>query len=299
MRQQTKSGIRWATLAACAAVALTIAGCGGGGGSNPPAPDDGGNSAAPPDSGGGGGGGSNPPAATNSSAEGMWQWVFPGGSGFDRIIVLDDGSFWATYGDLSQYYSDVTDPNMTYMINGVERGSFSVTGNRYMASGTDIPFGYEQDITSLSASGTVSAKDTLTIDNNAFETLSYDASYDQPVTVASLAGNYISTHIGSGYPYLTNDAPGTVTITAGGTLTLGGDVAGCAASGTIAQHQTPRGPVGVFDIKLTFSGATCPLGNGTAGTGIAYLTDAGAFLEAIGFTADSTKAFAFRSHRAQ
>jgi hypothetical protein len=129
---------------------------------------------------------------------------------------------------------------------------------------------------------------------------SYDSTYDQPVALALLAGSYISTNIGSGYPSSTeiDYAPGTLTITSGGALTLGSDTAGCAASGTIAQHNTPRGPVGVFDISLTFSGATCPLGNGTTGAGIAYLTDSGAFLEAIGYTASNTSAFVFRAHRA-
>jgi hypothetical protein len=318
MSQRTKLSIREAALAACAVVAFILVGCGGSSSSAPAntgsatttTPADG--ATTTPVSSSDGTTATNTPASTRSVAEGMWQGKIENSS-FERWIFLDDGTLWLTYGDItpngnvvgtdSGHFVTTSDPNLTYGINGVGRGSVSVTGNSVTASGTQIDFFDPELSISGSRTGTVTAQNTLTLISATGNptSYSYDATYDQPVALASLAGSYISTNIGSGYPFSTeeNYAPGTLTITSGGTLTLNSDTAGCAASGTIAQHNTPHGPVGVFDISLTFSGATCPLGDGTTGIGIAYLTDSGAFLEAIGYTASSTSAFAFRAHRAQ
>jgi len=308
MRQQTKPGIRWAALAACAVVALTFAGCGGDSG-NPSAPDDSGGNTAPPAP-GGGGDSTNPPAATRSAAEGVWQFTTGTGSGsYDRLIILGDGTYWGVYGELNSSAGWTWDPSAqiwvhannvdVYQPGGVTHGTVGLTGNSLTGTGADINWNpsYSEN---YNFSGTVSAQNTLTQDGSLWD-YSYDAnaSYDQQVTLASLAGQYSSTNTGSGYSSYPNPyVPGAFIITATGVLTLASDPVGCAASGTIAQHQTLHGPVGVFDIKLTFSGATCPLGDGTTGTGIAYLTGNDDFLEVIGFTSNKG-AFTFRGLRTQ
>jgi hypothetical protein len=307
--QQTTSGIRAAALAACAAVAFTLVGCGGSSSSAPAntgsatttTPADG--ATTTPASGSDGTTVTNTPASASSTIEGMWLSDPYTQGPFDRYIFLDDGTFWETYGDFNQNMEDV---NLTYGINGVSHGSISVTGNTYtmLASQSDVNPAYNTINGNASGSLALVPNTTLTLTSsspNVFSiSFNYDPTYNQPVALASLAGDYVSTNTGSGYPFSDNYAPGTVTITADGALTLSTDTAGCAANGTIAHHITSHGPIGVFDLNLTFSGATCPLGNGIAGTGVAYLTDGGAFIEGIGLTSGNTNEyFAFRAHRAQ
>jgi hypothetical protein len=310
MGQQAKSSFSWAALAVCMAATFALAGCGGDGGSDSSASGGSAGNGSGGSSGSNGGDNNNttPPAATRNAAEGRWEWEFTGGSGFDRLFIFEDGTVWHAYGDTNWNYTPQlrTDPNLEYIINGVEYGSASFSTNGVTGSLSDIDWDSPGVVSHYNFSGTVSAQNQLTVVNtttgSSGEPMTYDPSYDQPIALTTLAGNYVSTHLGPGYPHDSIGyayAAGTVTITSGGVLTMT-DAAGCAASGTIAQHQTSRGPVGVFDIRVTFSGATCPLGNGTVGTGIAYQSQGqgGTFLEAIGVTGNNAAAFAFRAHRA-
>ena len=85
----------------------------------------------------------------------------------------------------------------------------------------------------------------------------YDAAYEQPATLASLAAAYAGS-MGSSR----GSQAAVVTVSATGNIA--GTAAGCAFQGSVAPH----GDVGVYEVALTLSGGLCPFLE--TATGIAY-----------------------------
>lgn len=213
-------------------IALALAACGGGGG--------GGNSDGnAPTSG----------SVTTNTAEGMWSGTTNNGANLTGV-VLDNGSFYATY-------STKSSPNV---ISGVILGTgqsnngsyvstdaldFNFGGDGLGVSPTTVSAGYSPKA-SLSGSLTYANAPTSTF------TAQYNPVYEQPASATLAAGTYSGNTVssaGSQTAFMTLQANGTVT----------GVVAGCNFSGT----ASPRGSVNVFNLSLTFHGGTCLFGTST------------------------------------
>lgn len=247
------------TTLACA-LGLGLTGCGGGGGDND-------NNA------------STPPTApsTRSAAEGIWCGTASNGL-VENFVVLDDGQAWGFFGvgTCGGYIS----------IDGSYHGTVTVNGNSISGFGTEYDFG--SGILNLSVAGTVSAaQNQLTFTSPVALTANYVNAYDQPATLASMAGSY------SGPAETTGGFSPQVRITvSGSSLTMPADAAGCSAQGTITPHVTQRGvTVGVFDVNMRLSGGSvCVLGSGVTTQGIALLTADGQILTG-GLTANGSQGF--------
>jgi hypothetical protein len=118
--------------------------------------------------------------------------------------------------------------------------------------------------------------------------------YDQPASLTSLASQYAgvsATTAGSGSVLQTS------MVIAGSNIIMPADANGCSASGTMTPHSTSHGTVGVFDLSLTFSGASCPLNDpltdGTTVNGIAIRQAYGNLLQIMTATPNGSKDFFF------
>jgi len=244
------------------AFGLGLTGCGGGGGDS--------GTSAP-----------TPTPTTRTAAEGSWCAIEPDGS-IDQIILLDDGSAWGLYGEgvCGSSYTDIYD---------MYHGTYTINGNNVSVSTTEFDYSSFTSGSGYLISGTASAQSALNLVSNgsiAF-TMSYLNAYDQPASLAALAGNYS----GATATTAVYGAPtGNLTIS-GSTWSMPADVNGCSASGTVAPHSTAHGVVGVFDLSLTFNSASCALGNGTTVKGIAIQSSDGNQVYAMTVTPDGAKDF--------
>ena len=175
-----------------------------------------------------------------------------------RAIILDDGTYYILYSD-PRGARDA----------GVLQGSATAAGGQITSSDAmDFPIAIAAETLDAAKPATVSgsyvAKSGLQltiVEGTVTRTLTatYDASYDQPASLAAAAGSY------SGY---TGHAGGalnaTFTVDASGRLT--GENSACAFSGTI----TPHGSVDVFDFTVAAAGAgLCIFGHGPI-SGVLY-----------------------------
>lgn len=212
-------------LAAAGMLCAMLAACGGGS-------DD---SAAPP-----------APAAT---AEGFWAGRASTGTDV-ALAILENGDTWGYYASGG------------YLV-GALAGSTSFSGNQLSGSGKDFNLLY-RTVTPGSYTGTFSAKDSVSIklsDGSTF-TGSYDARYDQPASLAALAGSYS----GQGVTGTTAPQSASITITASGAVSMPA-VSGCSASGTATPRTSGKN---IFDITITFSGSACALGSGAVVKGAGF-----------------------------
>ncbi|MEO8485085.1 MAG: hypothetical protein ABI585_01990 [Betaproteobacteria bacterium] len=188
-----------------------------------------------------------PPGETRTTAEGFWVGTTNTGRTL-VVVVLDDASFAAIY----------THPGQPFVFAGAIQGSStSVNGVFTSVDAKDFSFAAHavgpgsvqadyvpKDTMSGSETG-ISGTETFTVD--------YDDTYDQPATLAALAGSYTGSLSSVGGQQLA-----TMTIAAGGAVT-GGTASGCTFAGTAA----PRGSVNLYNVGVTFGGGTCPLAGAT------------------------------------
>lgn len=202
----------------------------------------------------GGGGGDDdgpavqtPPAAT---AEGFWGGTSSTGVSV-ALAVLESGETFGVY----------TTPSGS--IVGALYGNTSSSGTSLTGSGKDfnIP---SRTVGTGSYSGTFTAKSrvNVTLSNGSNFSGSYDPAYDQPASLAALAGTFSGIGVSGTSPAQSTS----VTISPAGAITVPASL-GCSASGA----ATPR-PSGknIFNVTVTFSGSTCALGNGATTTGVVY-----------------------------
>jgi hypothetical protein len=186
------------------------------------------------------------PAAT---AEGFWEGSASTGVEV-ALAVLENGETWGVYTS-----------NGTLV--GALYGNTTSSGTTLTGSGKDfnIP---SRTVSSASYSGTFSSKSTIKVSTSAGSSFSgsYNAAYDQPASLAALAGTFSGWGVSG-----TSAVQGiSATISSAGAITVPTSL-GCAATGTAKPRASGKN---VFDVTVTFVGASCALGNGTSTQGIAY-----------------------------
>jgi hypothetical protein len=189
-----------------------------------------------------------PPVVT-ASAEGFWGGAASNGTGV-TFVVLETGETWGLYA-----------PSAATIIYA-SYGNTSVNGTSVSSSGTDFSL-IGSSVFGGGFTGSVATKSSLNVTTfgGVSSSSTYVASYDQPPSLASLTGNYSGTSTTGRSPPVSI----AMTMSALGVFSSVG-LNGCAANGT----ATPR-PSGknVFNISVTFTGASCALGDGSLATGIA------------------------------
>ncbi len=185
-----------------------------------------------------GGGGDSTPASA-ATAEGFWTGTASSGYSV-ALAVLETGETWGFY------ESNGTVVGALYGNTSSSGATLSGSGRDFdLVKGTVLPYTY---------SGTFSAKSTINVTTSGGATVTgtYDASYDQPASLAALAGTFSGQGIA-------------VTVSPSGTITVPAAL-GCFVTGTATPRPTGKN---VFDVVATFTGASCALGDGTTTSGIA------------------------------
>ena len=223
-----------------------------------------------------GGGGSDAPAVANSvtttAAAGFWEGTASTGAAVS-LAILEDGQTWGVYTSGNQ-------------IAGALYGVTASSGTTISGAGKDfnIP---TRSITSASYTGNFVANNRISLNSSGGGSLNatYVAAYDQPASLAALAGTFQ----GTGITGTTNGQAVPITVSATGAITVPGTL-GCGASGT----ATPR-PSGknIFDISVTFSGTNCALGNGAVTTGVGYFNAATRRLSVLALNAAKSDGFIY------
>lgn len=194
---------------------------------------------------GGGGGGE------TASAEGFWVGTTAKGTTVN-LAILENGETWGLYGNSSS-------------LTGAVYGITSTSGTSLSGSGYGFDFG-----TRTSGSGTytgsVTTKGSISINVSDGTTLTgaYDASYDQPASLTTVAGTY------TGWAVTGGIAPQATTVV----VDVNGNISSSFVSGSLicstSGKATPRASgKNVFNVQLTFTGNYCALGNGTVVNGVA------------------------------
>jgi len=175
-------------------------------------------------------------------AEGFWVGTTATGTALYGI-VLDDASYYFIYVLRGS-------PTFSGFVHGTatsaNRQFNSSDGRNLLAAMGVFPATIAGPyVPKASMSGSVSSG----IGDDTY-TLAYDASYEQPASLASIVGTYTGTL--STADAVTNTA---ITITNAGVLS-GGAFSNCSLSGSV----TPRGSVAVFDLLIATTGAACAFG---------------------------------------
>ncbi|WP_422845466.1 hypothetical protein [Acidovorax sp. M2(2025)] len=219
--------IAWGGLLA----ALVLSACGGG--SDDPAP--------PP--------APKPPATVVQGVEGLWN-----GATTDSLdvfgVVLENGETWSLLSD------------KTGAAVGLSQGSVQTTGaDAVSGSARYLNFVDEAHITDrkstpVSYSGKYVVRDSVqvTAANGVKFAGSYGVLYEQPAVVSELPGTYA----GTGFGNQVREPLVSLSISDAGLVSVP-SYPGCSVRGTVVPRASGRN---VFDLPLTFSGATCPVGDG-------------------------------------
>lgn len=214
----------------------------------------------------GGGGGdeaTTTPTTTTASAEGFWNGTTTTGTQVS-LAVLENGETWGIYGSGNT-------------VIGALYGNTTTSGTTLSGSGTSFDF-VSRDGGSGSYTGTVTTKGTITLDADGTKfSGTYDTSYDQAASLASLAGTYT----GWAVTAATNAQAATVIVDVNGNISssfVDGSLS-CATSGKATPRASGKN---IFNLQLTFTGNYCALGNGTVVTGVATYDSVNRELIAMG-----------------
>lgn len=215
-------------------------------------------------------GGSDDTPAQTASTEGFWSGTASTGYDVD-LVVLENGETWGVYSS-----GDV--------IYGALAGKTSTSGDRLSGSGLDFNLP-DRSVTQGTYSGTVSTKESIsvTLSNGSSFEGTYDALYEQPASSSAIVGDFSGPGVSGAAPFQTV----AVTIEPSGQMTMH-ETLGCSGSGTIKPRASGKN---VYDLSLTFSGATCTLGNGMTVRGIAVY-DSGQVM-ALALNADKSDGFIY------
>lgn len=197
----------------------------------------------------GGGGDSASSTAPTVTAEGFWEG--PASTGVTAALaVLETGETWGVY-------------TSSGSIVGALYGTTTSSGTTLSGSGKDfnIP---SRTVGSGTYSGTFVAKSSINVATSTGSTFSgaYKAAYEQPASLAAVAGTFVGTGVSGASPVQTVS----VTISPSGSITVPGTL-GCSAAGTATPRASGKN---IFDVTMTFTGTACALGNGASTTGITY-----------------------------
>ncbi|WP_296162499.1 hypothetical protein [Rhodoferax sp.] len=228
---------------------------------------------------GGGGGDGTTTTPTTASAEGFWSGTTSNGTQAS-LAILENGETWGLYGNSSS-------------VKGAVYGMTSTSGTTLSGSGTGFNF-----VTRTSGSGTftgsVSTKGTINFnvsDGTQF-TGTYDTSYDQPASLANLAGSY------TGWAVTGTTSPQTTTVV----VDVNGNISSSFVSGsltcTTSGTATPRASgKNIYNLQLTFTGNFCALGSGTVVTGVATYDSVNRQLIAMGLNSAKSDGLIFLGTR--
>lgn len=193
------------------------------------------------------GGGDDAPTGT---AEGIWGGITS--SGLDTaLIVLETGETWGVYGD------GVTNA-------GLLHGTTTSSGNQVSGSVTDYSL-LTPSTFPASYAGTFVPKASMNITINpsgATLAATYDASYDIPVNMNTVAGTYDAVLLTTAQGL---DENVTLTVDSTGQLFAALSTPGCTAEGTLTPRPTGKA---IMNMSLMFRGTNCLVPDGTTITGI-------------------------------
>ncbi len=210
-----------------------------------------------------GGGGDSAPNSSGPSAEGAYSGTLTGGVSSDfRLLVLENGDYWALYG---------TEFSGQFLVTGFIQGQ-GVSSNPNFTSSNAKDFGVNPPVSGTiaatyvagsSINGSASALgQTTSFSGTAIPAASFD--YNSAPTITSISGNWSLTSL--------SGAPVSLVISGGGTFT--GSSQGCSFTGTITPRPSGKN---VYNLSLTFGATPCASPNSSgSGIAISYLLTSGA-----------------------
>lgn len=207
-----------------------------------------------------------------TTAEGVWQGTASTGARVG-LVVLENGETYGLY---------TSGNNLAGALYGITASS----GTTLSGSGSDfnIP---SRTVANLTYSGTFSEKSSLQLTSPTGGTFAatYDASYDQPASLAALAGTFS----GGGISGRSSFQSAPVTVSTTGTIAVPSSN-GCSQSGNISPRASGKN---IFDVVVTFTGGNCALGNGTVTKGIAHFDATARELVVLAFNPAKTDGFIY------
>lgn len=211
-------------------------------------------------------------AAATLAVEGFWSGSTTTGVGVN-LAILENGETWGVYTSGGG-------------IAGALYGNTTASGNTLSGSGSDfnIP---SRTTSSATYSGTFAPKSSisLTTSGGVSFTGTYEAAYDQPASLAAVAGSFTGEGVSGSSPV----QGVSVTISSSGAVTVPANL-GCSASGLITPRASGKN---VFNVSVTFSGSTCALGNGATATGMAYYDSVDQGLVVLALNSAKTDGFIY------
>ena len=254
MRRNKKTGMKMKRLIALAAAAVLTA-CGGGGSDDTS---------------------TKTPAPSALTAEGFWIGTASTGPQV-QLAILENGETWGFY-------------TSQRSLLGALYGNTTSSGTSVSGSGLDF---YGGTAKAGSYSGSFSAKNSINLALGSGTSTStfagkYSAAYDQPASLANLAGTYA----GYGLTGQTSAQAISLTINSNGSIFAGNTR--CSASGTATPRASGKN---IFDIKMTFAGNFCALGNGAVTNGIAYYDISTKQVSVLALNAPKTDGFIYAGAR--
>lgn len=211
----------------------------------------------------GGGGGDSTSTPASPSAEGAYSGTLSGGtsSGF-RMLILENGDYWALYGAESANQ---------FLVEGFIQGQ-GVSSNSSFTSTNAKDFGVNPPAngsitasyvarSSIQGSATGGGQ-TVSFSGVSIPSTSFD--YNTAASISNITGSWVLTSL--------EGTSVSLTVASGGSFT--GTAQGCNFTGTLAPRPSGKN---VYNLTLTFGAAPCGLPNST-GTGIAlsYIVNGGA-----------------------
>jgi hypothetical protein len=188
-----------------------------------------------------------------TTAEGLWTGT-TGNNQTVKAIILDDGSYYILYSNAGESTESGVVQGSSIEMNGIFTSSdgvdfpttFSTFGGLTTVSGSYVSRSSLQ-LTLVEAAGTRSFL------------ASYDATYEQPASLAAVAGSYagISGHVSDPFPM-------TASIDFNGNIMVTHPL--CTFVGTAVPH----GSVNVFDLSVTTTSGVCLNGVGNTVNGVLY-----------------------------
>ena len=187
--------------------------------------------------------------------------------------MLDDGKTWGIY------------QSGGYIV-GALAGETSFNGNQLSGSGQDFNL-LSRTIDPGTYAGTFSAQSHVDVrlSNGSTFTGSYDSRYDEPASLAAVAGTFS----GSGVTGRIAPQAIGISISSNGQITMPTSQ-GCSGSGSVQPHASGKN---VYDVTITFQGSTCALGNGATVRGIAVYLSAQRGLVAVALNGAKTDCFIY------
>lgn len=214
------------------------------------------------------------PAPAATSAEGFW--TGKSAAGYDvYLAVLENGDTWGVFTSGGALY-------------GALQGKTTSAAGTVSGSGREFNLA-QNSVTSGSYGGTYTAKTQIDVrlSNGTTFKGAYSANYDQPASLSALAGTYRGFGVSTGAPV--QSIP--VTISASGAISAPPSL-GCTISGSAAPRASGKN---IFDLRISFSGTSCTLGNGATVTGVGYYE--GGELIAMGLLPSQTAGFIYSGRK--